>query len=104
MQGVSLKKIGNGSCSVVEPVEVVGGVVPYGLKLSPRGNKWCPGWRELVAVLSVLSLPPVSCSAFGGRQLTAIDLLRSVNNPLLLFLQTDGQKYQSREYKQSFRY
>ncbi len=86
MQGVSLKRIGNASFSVVEAVEAVGSLVLYGLEVSPRGNKWCPGWRELVAVLSVLFFPVGVMQCLGGGQLTATDLLKSVNNPLLLFL------------------
>lgn len=50
--GASLKRIGNASCSVVEAVEVVGSLGLNGLEMSPRGNKWCPAWRELVAILS----------------------------------------------------
>lgn len=39
MQGVSLKRIGNASFSVVEAVEAVGSLVLYGLEVFPRGNK-----------------------------------------------------------------
>lgn len=63
MQGVSLKSIGNADCSVVKAIEVVGTLVLKGLEMSPRGSKWCPGWRELVSVLSVIFIPVVSCSA-----------------------------------------
>lgn len=49
--------------SVLETVEVVNSPVLNGLELSPRGNKWCPGWRESVAVLYVLFFPLVSCSS-----------------------------------------
>lgn len=62
-QGVRLKRIGNARCSAVEAVEVVGSLVLIGLQPSPRGNKWCPGWRELVAILSLLFSALVSCRA-----------------------------------------
>lgn len=62
-QGVRLKRIGTAGCSVVEAVEVVGSLVLNGLQLPPTGNKWCPGWRELVAVLSSLFFALVSCRA-----------------------------------------
>ena len=70
MQGVRLERIGNANCSVVGAVEMVGRLVLNGLEMSPRGNKWCPGWRELVVVLSVLFFALVSCRALveGSRQ------------------------------------
>lgn len=40
-------------------------------------------------------LPPGVMQLLAGGPLTAIDLLSSVNNPLLFFLHTDGQKYQT---------
>lgn len=40
-------------------------------------------------------LSPGVMQLLAGGQLTAIDLLSSVNNPLLFFLRTDGQKYQT---------
>lgn len=40
-------------------------------------------------------LPPGVTQCLGGGQLTAIDLLESVNSPLLLFLRTAREKNQS---------
>lgn len=95
MQGVSPKRIGNASCSGVEAVEVLGSPFLNGLKLSPTGNKWCPRWRELVAVLSVLFFPLVSCRALvEGSQLSL-----TCENQLLLFLYTASQKYPSKGCK-----
>ncbi len=59
MQGVSLKRIGNAGCSVVEAAEVLVSIVLNGLQLSPTGNKWRPTWRELVVVLSVPFFSPL---------------------------------------------